>query len=98
VKVVNPNVFGDLLLGRISFSSLCEQLEFRELNNGEESKRKLYWMMNWIRFSMLTESEYQEIDANDPISGFGQSLWQYSVDREELLPMFCQKLSMFIVN
>lgn len=98
VKVVNPNVFGNLLLGKISFSSLCEQLEFRELNEEEQSTRKLFWVMNWMRFSMLTESEYQGIDANDPIRRFEQSLWQYSVEREGLLPIFCQKLSMFVVN
>jgi hypothetical protein len=98
VKVVNPNVFGDLLLGKISFSSLCEQLGFQELNEEDESKRKLFRLMSWIRFSMLNESEYQGIDANDPIKRFEQSLWQYSVDRESLLPTFCQRLSMFIVN
>jgi len=98
IKVVSPNVFGNLLLGRISFSTLCEQLGFRELNEEEEGKRKLFWLMNWVRFSMLSESEYQGIDANDPIKRFGHSLWQYSVDRERLLPIFCQKLSMFTVN
>lgn len=98
VKVVSPRIFSDLLLGKISFSSLCEQLEIRELNEGERGKRKLFWVMNWIRFSMLTESEYQGINASDPIKEFGRSLWEYSVDREQLLPIFCQKLSMFIVN
>lgn len=98
VKVVNPNVFGNLLLGKISFSTLCEQLGFRELNEEEEGKRKLDWLMNWVRFSMLSESEYQGIDANDPIMRFEQSLWRYSVGRERLLPIFCQKLSMFTVN
>ena len=98
VKVVNPNVFGNLLLGRITFSALCEQLGFRELNEEEGGKRNLFWMMNWVRFSMLSESEYQGIDANDQIKQFGQSLWRYNVDRERLLPIFCQKLSMFTVN
>lgn len=98
IKVVNPNVFGNLLLGRISFSTLCEQLGFLELHEEEEDKRKLFWLMNWVRFSMLSESEYQGIDANDPIKRFGQSLWEYSLDRERLLPIFCQKLSMFTVN
>ena len=98
VKVVNPTVFGNLLLGKISYSTLCEQLGFRELNEEEEGKHKLIWLMNWVRFSMLSESEYQGIGANDPIKQFGQSLWQYNVDRKRLLPMFCQKLSMFIVN
>lgn len=98
IKVVNPNVFGNLLLKRLSYSTLCEQLGLREINEEEEGKRKLFWLMNWVRFSMLSESEYQRTDANDPIKGFGQSLWQYGVDREGLLPMFCQKLSMFTVN
>ncbi|WP_320055785.1 P-loop NTPase fold protein [Desulfuromonas thiophila] len=98
VKVVNPNVFGNLLLGGISFSTLCEQLGFCEINEEEEGKRKLFWMMNWIRFSMLSEAEYQGIDANDPIKRFERTLWQYNVDRERLLPIFCQKLSMFTVN
>jgi energy-coupling factor transporter ATP-binding protein EcfA2 len=98
VKVVNPNVFGDLQLGKLSFSSLCEQLGLQELNEGEESKRKLFRLMSWIRFSMLTESEYRGINENDPIKTFGQSLWEYNLDREMLLPVFCQKLSMFIVN
>lgn len=98
VKVVNPNVFDDLLLRKVSFSSLCEQLGFREINEEEVGKRKLFWLMNWIRFSMLTESEYQGIDANDTIRGFEDSLWRYSVDRESLVPIFCQKLNMFTVN
>ena len=98
VKVVNPNVFGNLLLGKISFSSLCEQIGLPDINEEEEGRRRLFWLMSWIRFSMLTESEYQGLDANDPIKRFQQSLWEYSVDRESLLPMFCQKLSMFMVN
>lgn len=98
VKVVNPNVFGNLLLGKISFSSLCEQIGLPGINEEEGGNRKLFWLMSWIRFSMLTEIEYQGLDANDPIKRFQQSLWEYSVDRERLLPIFCQKLSMFMVN
>lgn len=97
IKVVNPNVFGNILPRRISFSTLCEQLGFRELNK-EEGQPKLFWLLEWIRFSMLNESEYQGIDANDPIKQFGQSLWRYNVARERLLPIFCQKLSMFTVH
>lgn len=98
VKVVNPNVFGNLLLGKISFSSLCEQIGLPGINEEEGGNRKLFWLMSWIRFSMLTELEYQGLDANDPIKRFQQSLWEYSVDRERLRPIFCQKLSMFMVN
>jgi energy-coupling factor transporter ATP-binding protein EcfA2 len=98
IKVVNPNLFGSILLGRISFSALCEQLGFREFNEEEEVGRELFWLTNWIRFSMLNKSEYQRIGENDPIKRFEQTVWRYNVDRERLLQIFCQKLSMFTVN
>lgn len=98
IKVVNPNIFSDLLARKISFSTLCEQLGFRDLDKEEEAKFKLFWLLDWIRFSMLSESEYQGIDANDSIRQLGRSLWHYGVGREQLLPIFCQKLSMFKIN
>lgn len=98
IKVVKPSMFGDIQFGRISFATLCEQLGFRELNEEEEGKHELSWVMKWVRFSMLSESEYQRTDTGDPIRGFGRSLWNYKVDRNRLIPIFCQKLSMFTVN
>lgn len=98
VKVVKPGTFRKMLLGQISYSELCNEIGMRTLDEGNENERKLSWIMNWVRFSLLTEAEYNEIDSTDPIARFGQSLWEYNVDRERLLPIFCQKLSMFIVN
>jgi hypothetical protein len=98
VKVVNPNVFRDLLLGRISFTTLCDQLSFHQLNEEEKDKAWFIRLMDWVRFSMLSESEYLGVDENDPIRKFNDILWSYNVNRERLLPIFCEKLSMFNVN
>jgi hypothetical protein len=98
VKVVNPNVFGNLLLGKISFSTLCVQLGFDELSEEEKDKHHLILLLDWVRFSMLSESEYQGVDQNDTFRQFEKSLLRYGTDRKRLLQMFCQKLSMFNVN
>lgn len=98
VKVVKPSVFENILLGRISFSTLCKEVGFRELNEEEKAKVYLDLVMNWVRFSLLSESEYQGIDENDPIRQFGPKLWNYSVERKRLLPIFCQKLAMITVK
>jgi energy-coupling factor transporter ATP-binding protein EcfA2 len=98
VKVVNPNLFGNLLLGKISFATLRVQLGFSELSEEEEDKHHLIWLLDWVRFSMLSESEYQEVDENDSIRQFEQTLWKYGTGRKRLLQMFCQKLSMFNVS
>jgi hypothetical protein len=98
IKVIKPSTFNKLLLGQISYEKLCNEIGVGELSEEKESERKLWWLMNWVRFSLLTESEFNEVDASDHIRQFGQTLWRYNVDRERLLPLFCQKLSMFIVN
>jgi hypothetical protein len=98
IKVVKPNLFNRVLVGRVSFTDLCKEIGIAELDENKEGQRKLYWMINWVRFAMLSENEFKEIDANDPIKSFGGSLFRYDVDRERLLPIFCQQLSMFVVN
>lgn len=98
VKVVHPSLFAQILAGRISYTELGNEIKIAQLDEAKESQRKLYWMMNWIRFAMLSEEEFKKIDPNDPIKEFGRSLWEYNVDRERLLPIFCQQLSMFVVN
>ena len=98
IKVVKPNLFSRLSARRISFADLCEETGIAELDKNKEGQRKLRWMMDWIRFSLLSEEEFNVTDATDPIRDFGRSLWQYNVDRERLVPIFCQQLSLFVVN
>ena len=98
VKVVNQNVYEDLLFGKIPFTTLCAQLRFTQLNEEGKNKVPLDRLINWVRFSMLSESEYHEVDQNDPIRKYDEKLWNYDVERKRLLPIFCQKLSMFNVN
>lgn len=98
IKVVSPSLFGRILAGRTSYAELCEEIGMAELDGSNVGQRKLYWTMNWVKFAMLSEDEFKGIDANDPIKSFGQTLWQYNIERERLLPIFCQQLSMFVVN
>lgn len=98
LKVVMPSIFSKLMLGKISYAELCNEIGLHELDESNDDERKLVWIMNWVRFSTLTDAEYRKIDESDPINRFSQSLWEYNVDRERLIPIFCQKLNMFTVN
>ncbi len=98
IKVVLPNLFGRILARKVSFTELCKETGIVELDENNPEQRKLYWLMNWVKYAILSDDEFNKIDANDPIKKFGNSLFSYNVDRERLLPIFCQKLSMFTVN
>ncbi|MHB1185177.1 MAG: KAP family P-loop NTPase fold protein [Desulfobulbia bacterium] len=98
IKIVNPSLFGKILAHQISFSDLCKEIGMSELNENNSDQRKLCGLMDWVRYSMLSEAEFKEIGDSDPIRKYDESLWNWSVGREQLLPIFCQKLSMFAVN
>jgi hypothetical protein len=98
VKVVKPNVYGKLLLGKISYGALLEQLSLHELSEEAKENRMLFNLMIWVRFSMLSDTEYEGVNETDPIRKCEQTQWHYDMDRKGLLPYYCQKLSMFIVN
>ncbi len=98
VKVVKPSIYTKLLLGQISYSNLCKEIEIGTLSENDKHQRKLIIIMHWLRYSLLTEDEYRTVAEGDPILRYNQTLYGANRDREDLLPFFCQKLSMFTVN
>lgn len=98
VKVVDPSLFDDLLLGRASYTDVKKRLTLQNLSEEAESNGKLFWVMQWVRYGLLSEKEFAELPEEDRIKRFGQSLWQYNVSRERLIPIISQQLSMFIVR
>ncbi|MGL6424410.1 KAP family P-loop NTPase fold protein [Aeromonas hydrophila] len=98
IKVAKPSLFSKILLGRISYTEISNEIALKDLDENNNNERNLIWIMDWIRFSTLSDAEYKNIDDTDNISHFGASLWQYNVGRERLLKIFCEKLSMFTVN
>ncbi|MGE4407906.1 KAP family P-loop NTPase fold protein [Pseudomonas sp.] len=98
IKVVRPAVFNKLLIRQMSYAELSADVDLRALEESYGDERATRWMSEWIRYSVLTDAEYEGIDAGDRIKSFSQSLWQYNVERSRLIPLFCEKLNMFSVN
>jgi hypothetical protein len=90
-------LFDDLLHQNSSYSKVVTKLKLTDLDEERDDNRKLYWMMQWIRYSLLTEKEFNSLAEEDAIKKFGHGLWNYGVSRERLIPVFAQQLSMFSV-
>ncbi len=97
VKVVAPQLFQKLLHRKVSYNETISQLELADLVE-EENNRKLYWLMKWVKFSLLTEQEYKKLPDENEFSRFGDTLWNYNASREELITIHAQQLSMFTVR
>lgn len=97
IKVVDPSLYEALLHQKITYEELCQKTGLSEHDQEDRNLRKLQLLTMWLKFSLITEEQFQQLDENDRIRNFGQSLWQYDVERERLMPIFIQQLSMFTV-
>lgn len=98
VKVVDPPLFDELLHKRVSYADVIEKLKIHNQDEESQRNRKPYWLMQWVRYGLLSEKEFNELPEEDEIKSFGQSLFQYNISRERLIPIFAQQLSMFVVR
>lgn len=98
IKVIKPQIFSKLLNNEVSYSELHIEMNVDEFNEDIDYQRKLIWLMSWVRFGILKPAEFQIITEDDPIYNYGRSLWDYGVERERLISIFTQKLSMFAIN
>lgn len=58
VKVVDPRLFDQLLHQKSSFGEVTNRLNVSNLNKETE---KLYWLMGWVRYALLSEQEFNDL-------------------------------------
>jgi len=97
IKVIKPMLFDGLLQQKISCSELIQKLNLQNIDENNQYNSKIDWMMEWMRYSLLTENEFNSLPEDDDIKRFGRGLFNYNVDIEMLIPIFAQQLSMFVV-
>jgi len=95
IKVVHPTLFIDLLHNRATYEEVCSITGLTGEGTETPNNRKSLFLMSWVKFSLITDDEFKQLDANDRILNFNQSLSGYDIGRERLMPYFIQKLSMF---
>lgn len=98
VKVKHPYVFEKLLYGGMSYGEMIENLDLSHLSANEKNHAKLIMILDWLRYVMLSEDEFNALPDTDRITKFGRDSWRYSVDRVDLLPIFTQRLNLFFLS
>lgn len=99
VKLVDPGLFRRIQQRKISYEDLCKKLAIHEPIEKTRAERGLISVMYWVQLSLLSSSEYKDIDGNHPIRQLGSDLEKCpDVNRKDILPLHCQRLSMFFVN
>ncbi|CAC9489260.1 KAP P-loop domain protein [uncultured Gammaproteobacteria bacterium] len=95
IKIIRPDVFDKLLHQKITYSEICKETG---LNHFEGKHEELHWSINWVRYALLTDKEFSEIDDKDDLKGFENSLLKYFIKRKNLIPIFSKQLSLFAIK
>lgn len=98
IKVIDSTVYEALLHQKITYEELCQKTGLSEGEREGRNMRRLQFLAMWLKFSLITDEQFEQLDENDRTRDLGQSLWHYNVERERLIPIFIQRLSMFTVS
>ena len=97
VKVVNPVIYECLLHKTISYDELSKQTGLSVEEQTDRDMRRLQVISMLVKYAMITNEEFNQLDENDQIRMYGNSIYNYNIERQQLIPIFIQKLSMFAV-
>ncbi|MBC7948000.1 MAG: hypothetical protein H7Y42_08995 [Chitinophagaceae bacterium] len=80
-----------------SFGELQKIQAYQKLvsQNAILIKNRINNIMPMLRFCTLPEDEYKAIPDEKQVKQYQSLLWDYNVEREEILPMLCKRLEMF---
>ncbi len=95
IKIIRPDVFDKLLHQKITYSEICKETG---LNHFEGKHEELHWSINWVRYALLTDKEFSEIDDKDDLKGFENSLLKYFIKRKNLILILSKQLSLFAIK
>ena len=99
VRAVRPELFEEIMCNKASYQELSEKLDLLNLaKEGSDYQYRIHWIMEWVKFSFLSEEEWAALPDDNRIKKLGQSLWEYNLSREQVMPVLAQKMSMFTIR
>ncbi len=98
IKVIKPDIYAKLDKQKLSYSQLVSSSELPDYDAANNLDKRLATILELLQFSLLTQDEYSKIPLDEHIHQNRGILYEYSIDRHELLPFFIEKLNLFSVS
>jgi len=99
IKVLKPKLFESILHQKITYEEVIKELQLNVPTEDNFRTHKLYWLMQWVRYALLNQEEINKLSDSDPINDFFESatnsLLNYNITREELIPYFAERFYLF---
>ncbi len=101
IKVIIPSMYDALLYQRITYEELCENTGLLHDKLKRSDKRMLQYIVMNIQYFLVTESDFVSLtEEMSPLRRHRFSslnLEKYGIVRQDIIPYFAKKISMFTV-
>ena len=97
-KVLSSVLYADLKANKASWDDAKRFLGFPDEKPAGMENRRLFSTGQWIKFFLLSKSEYEALDAQDEIRLFERGLQQYQLDRNRIIPLYCSHMDVGWLN
>lgn len=95
LKVKFPSIYKKVKNNNLSFDELISTPELILIFKLNDEDNTINWLVQWLKFLLITEEEYSRLDAKDEIRDMEKSLFRYHLKRNKILPFFCNSLDSF---
>jgi hypothetical protein len=98
IKVIKPILFKRLLASDVTYLEVMDISGLVDSSLVENKATKINTIMDWVKFSLMTTDEWAALPDNDRLRRlYGAGFWEYDIEREDVMPLFTQKIGMFSV-
>ncbi len=98
VKVVDPLLFENCLVGRTSYIEVSERFGFLSQESDSEQWPEIDWLKTFIKYFLYSDKEYADLNEDHKVRKFGRSERMSNVNRKQLLLTVSQWLGYFIIE
>jgi hypothetical protein len=97
LRVVDYSLFTSLLKGRSSLDEVTKELNLDNINLDNKRIFATEWILDLIRYSLMSDDEYAALPEDDEIRVQSQSLSHYHLKRSEIIPYHAKMIHTFSI-
>lgn len=97
LKVIAPSVYRSLCLKQANYDDVLSALSLSVIKDNQDQYR-LTSISDFLRFCLMSEEEFAQLGQNDPAQRFSSLMWNFNIERVNIIPYFCQSLQLIRFN
>jgi hypothetical protein len=95
LKIKFPPIYKEIKNNELSYEELISRQELIAIFKLKEEESLIDFFTKWLKFLLITEEQFNNLDEKDEIRDFSKFLFKYRIKRQKIITFFCDSLDSF---